>query len=285
MTLASLTVSAKTLVRDLQEQFRTAQILLVASSLAYTTILSIIPLLAVSFAIFKAFGGLDRLYAFIQPIILENLAESAGDEVIALLKSFIENAHASAIGIGGLFALILTSMSMLSSAEKAIHRVWGVPLNRSFFHRIATYWLFITLGPIALAVIVGFASSSGLSGLQDQIPLASFLPGGAGAYGITTFLFFMIYKAVPTTKVRWDCALIPALGAAAAWFLAKAGYSIYVTRFVAYNRIYGSLGAVPILLLWIYIAWIIVLSGAAVSATLQKRNLVKIPKLSKLVQG
>src|SRR5207253_1130669 len=133
------------IVRDLLVRIRQAQLLIVASSLAYVTILSIIPVLAVSFAIFKAFGGMSRVYDVIEPIVLANLTEGTGAQVVTTLRGFVENTHASAIGLGGFVALIITSMSMLSNAEKAINRVWQARIERSFLHRIAAYWLFITL--------------------------------------------------------------------------------------------------------------------------------------------
>jgi len=171
------------LARDLATHIRQAQLLMVASSLAYTTILSIVPVLAVSFAIFKAFGGMERLYNFIEPLVLSNLAEGTSSEVIDALHRFIDNTHASAVGVGGLIALIFTSMSMLSSAERAINRVWQTRVQRSFFHRVAGYWLFITLGPLALSIVVGAATSS-------AYPLARLVPSGLGMFLVTVGLFF-----------------------------------------------------------------------------------------------
>jgi len=256
--------SLRNILMDTWNQTRKAQLLLVASSLAYTTILSVIPLLAVSFAVFHAFGGMEKLDASLEPFILSNLTEGASEDVMKTLHSFIDNAHASAIGVGGLFGLIFTSTSMLSSIEKAINSVWLAPVKRGWFARIASYWLFITLGPLALAVAVGFATTA-------NIPMASLFPTGTGVFLITTAIFFSIYKWVPHCKVHTGYALVSALFTAIFWNLARWGYSMYTEHAVSYSKIYGSLGAVPILLLWIYIAWVIVLSGAALTASLQNR--------------
>jgi len=241
-----------------------AQLFLVASSLAYTTILSLIPVLAVSFAMFKAFGGMEKLFATIEPIILNNLAEGSSEEVMLALHGFINNTHAAALGAGGILGLILTCMSMLSSAERAINRVWQARMGRSLFQRVTAYWFFITLGPLALSVAVGAATSS-------DFPLLRYLPGGAGLYLVSVGLFFAIYKWVPHCYVHWRFALISALFTASFWNLAQWAYSFYVSKFVTYNKIYGSLAAIPIILLWIYVAWILVLSGAALGATLQNK--------------
>lgn len=255
----------KVIFRDTAEFMRQAQLSLVASSLAYTTILSIIPLLAVSFALFQSFGGQETLNRTLTPFILNNLAEGVSDEVVVKLESFIANAHGSAIGLGGLIGLIFTSMSMLFSIEKAINRVWHAPMSRSLFHRVSAYWLFITLGPLALAVTVGFMTTA-------QIPLSSLFPSGTGAFLMTALILSAIYKWVPHTHVRKRCAVISGVAVAAVFILAQNGFRLYTARTVSYNKIYGSLAAIPVLLLWIYIVWMIVLSGAALTAALQKRQ-------------
>jgi len=243
-------------------QYREANLLTTASSLAYTTILSIIPFLAMSFAIFKAFGGLEKLYATIEPFILNNLAEGASDEVIKRISGFIESAHASAVGFGGFFGLVFTSMSMLSSIENGINRIWRVRKRRYWFHRVAVYWLIITLGPVAFSVALGLMTSS-------DLPVTRFLPSGAGDFLLALAAFFGIYRFVPYCRVQWKFALAAALVASIGWEIAQAGFNLYTHRVVTYNAIYGSLGAVPLLLLWIYIVWVIVLSGAALTASLQ----------------
>ena len=102
------------------KEFQECQLLGVASSLAYTTLLSIIPLLAVSFAIFQAFGGLDRLQATLEPVLISNLATGSGEAASEYLRRFIRNAHAGAIGATGFLGLFVTSVSLLYSIDKAI---------------------------------------------------------------------------------------------------------------------------------------------------------------------
>jgi membrane protein len=262
----------KVLFRDTGDFMKQAQLPLVASSLAYTTILSVIPLLAVSFALFQAFGGQETLNKTLTPYILSNLAEGVSDEVVEKLESFIANAHGSAIGLGGLIGLIFTSMSMLFSIEKAINRVWHAPMTRSLFQRVSSYWLFITLGPLALAVAVGFMTTS-------QIPLSSLFPSGTGAFLMTALGLSAIYKFVPHTQVSKRCAMIAGVVTSAVFILAQNSFRIYTARAVSYNKIYGSLAAIPVMLLWVYIVWMIVLSGAALTAALQKRqNAIGIAK-------
>jgi membrane protein len=232
-----------------------------AGSLAYTTILSIIPFLAVSLSIFQAFKGLDRVYEAIEPMIVENLAENAGQQAMESIRNFISNIHAGTLGIGGLIGLILTSMSLLNSAERALNRIWDTPLRRTWFERISSYWLFITIGPVSLAGVLGFTGASTAS--------PKVLPSGVWGYLILSSALLVVYKWVPNRHVRWSPALIPAALMALVFVVARGVYGIYVREIVAYNKIYGSLAAVPILILWIWIVWVIVLIGAAVSASLQ----------------
>jgi membrane protein len=257
----------KTGLRAVQEvwtHIREAELLLIASSLAYTSILSIIPVLAVSFSIFQAFGGMNKLLQTIEPVILSNLAEGAGETAMESIRRFIANTHAGAVGVGGLVGLILTSMSMLSSIEKAINRVWRAQINRTAFQKFASYWLIVTLGPLALAVALGAATSA-------DVPLNKLFPSGTSFFLLTVGIFFCLYKWVPNRKVHYLSALIAAFITTISWYIARVGYDFYVRKVVTYNKVYGSLGAIPIILLWIYIIWIIILSGAAISTVIQRR--------------
>lgn len=260
--------SASSLWTDLSSDFRDCQLLTVASSLAYTTLLSIIPLLAVSFAIFQAFGGMEKLYATVEPFILANLAEGSSEEVISHLRRFIGNAHAGAIGAGGFVALMATSLSLLFSIEKAINRIWRAALDRHWFHRLSTYWFFITLGPLALAVAVGALTS-------EALPIQTLLPSGSGMLLLSWGLLFWLFKFVPNQKVEWKPAALSAFATAVALTSARWGYQLYTQKIVSYSRIYGSLGAVPILLLWIYVVWVILLTGVVITSVLQKRFGIK----------
>ncbi|MBI4924568.1 MAG: YihY family inner membrane protein [Bdellovibrio sp.] len=264
LRLHNFFTSLKLIISDIKNHILEAQLLLIASSLAYTTILSIIPLLAVSFSIFHAFGGMEKLYTIIEPFILENLTEGTSEEAMQTIRKLISNAHAGAIGTGGLAALILTSMSMLSSAEKAINRVWKTTIQRTWFQRISTYWFFITLGPLALSIALGAMTS-------NELKLTRLIPNGFLFFTLNTIILFCIYKWVPHRKVNTWSALITSAIISGIFNIAQLCYSIYTKNVVSYSKIYGSLGAIPILLLWIYILWLILLTGAAITASLQKR--------------
>lgn len=247
------------------QEIHSAELPLAASSLSYTTLLSVIPLIAVSFSIFKTFGGLEKMLPLIEAFIFENLAEGSDQKTLETLRNFVGNIHARALGIGGFLGLIITSMSMLSSIEKSINRVWKAPMNRSWYQRITSYWFFITLGPLALSFAIGFATTL-------QSPITRFLPSGLGLMIILGFTFYGMYQWIPHRKVHPKAALFGALWSTIMWGFTKMLYGIYLQKVVSYNKIYGSLGAIPIFMLWIYIAWLVVLSGAALSCTIHKRR-------------
>jgi membrane protein len=251
------------LFADIRKRFLEAQVLLTASSLAYTTILSIIPLLAVSFALFKTLGGLDQLYDTLEPLIVSNLAAGTSADVIAQIQSFINNTHANTVGLTGFIGLLITSVSMLYSIEDAFNRIWKVQRDRSLTRKAVIYAFFIILGPLALAIALGLVTSK-------YLPLSTLLPDGVSGFLLAIGAFTLIYKLVPNLPVLWEYAATAGTFTAICWVIARWGYEIYATRFISYHRIYGGLAAVPILLLWIYIIWVIVLTGAALSAALQQ---------------
>jgi membrane protein len=180
------------------------------------------------------------------------------------IHGLINNVSVGTVGAGGFFGLVFTSMSLMLSIENGFNRIWKVVNTRSYFHRIASYWLFITLGPLALSIGLGIASS-------EKLPISKFLPNWSGAFALAACLLTLVYKFVPNTFVRWKFALISGFWTAVLWSLTRWGFNLYVDRFASYNKIYGSVAAVPILLFWIYLMWLMVLAGAALSATLQKR--------------
>ncbi|MBI5625361.1 MAG: YihY family inner membrane protein [Elusimicrobia bacterium] len=256
----------RVLAVDVVKQISGTNMFTEAASLAYTTILSIIPALAVSFATFKAFGGMEKLYSLVEPMIIKNLAEGSEEAVILAIRGFIANVHTGAIGISGFAGLIVTSMLMFYSIECAINNIWRAPMRRGglwVLRRIAYYWFFITMGPLAVAVAVGAGSSM-------SVPFSRLLPGGAGFFLLASGFFFVVFKLVPNRHVHWQAAFIAGIITGAGWSVARASYGIYTREVVTYSKIYGSVGAIPILLVWIYIIWVIVLTGAAVAAVLQK---------------
>jgi membrane protein len=256
-------LNTREVLKDTARLIIRAQLFMAASSLAYTTILSVIPLLAVSFAVFQIFGGMTKIYGMIEPVVLSNLAGGVGTEVTQMLEKFIQNAHGKTLGFGGLIGLVVTSISMLSSIERAINRAWEVPIKRSWTRRISYYGLFITLGPFALAVAIGISTSK-------NFPIAKILPHGGGLFLVTACLLIFSYKTVPDTRVSNKHAVVAGLFTSVLLTILHLIYHYFTYKFLAFGRIYGSLSAIPIILLWVFVIWLITLIGAALTASMQR---------------
>jgi membrane protein len=246
-------------------QMKRSDIPLLASSLSFGTTMSMVPLLAVSLSVFKAYGGFDVLLKRFEPFILQNFVEASGAQVSNIIHKSIARIHSGTLGVGGAIFLLVVSTKLFLDMDKAVHRVWEIESNRSFLRRLVVYWIVMFLGPLVLAVALGVAGSKDL-GLIKHI-------GRNGiAVGFTFCAFLMIYKWIPSTFVHWRNALFSAVVAAFGVGLAQAFYASITKTFLRYSKIYGSIASVPIFLVWIQVLWLIFLAGVALCATLEKQN-------------
>ncbi len=151
---------------------------------------------------------------------------------------------------------------MLGRIEQTVNRIWKTPDRRPWFRRAGLYLFFITVGPLALALALAAATTL-------DLPLSKVFPTGTPFFFILVGIFYGMYRYLPYRAVYWRAALVASIGTSSVWTVAKILYGLYVRKFVTYDRVYGSLGAVPIFLVWTYVAWLVVLTGAAFSASLQ----------------
>ncbi len=239
-----------------------------ATALAYTTLLSLVPLLVVTFSLFKAFGGLAKVMDPIENLVLNNLATGSGTMVVDTLQKFIQSYRSGTVGLVGLGMLILTVLSLLTTIERTFNDIWGIPKKRGFVQRFTVYWTLMTIGPILLGISITVTGALQSNRLVTQILSLS---GGETFFiskipWLTTFaLFTVLYLVMPNTKVRFRSALIGGIFGGALWEIAKYGYTLYASRVVSYSKIYGSLGIIPIFLVWLYYTWIVVLIGCLVT--------------------
>lgn len=241
--------------------FKTERITLRASSLTYLSLLSTVPVLAVFYAMFKAFGGVGKLQADVNAWIFQNIAVGSQEVVAEYVEKFATQAHTGAVGGIGFVALLLSSVSLLWNIEASFNAIWGVRQERRVLFRFLIYWCVLTMGPVLLAVSV--AATAALQGakLVQLIPGGKFLLGFAPLF-ITYAAFTLLYIVVPNARVGKRSAMIGAFVAGSLWELAKLGYAVYAARAFKANAFYGSLAAIPIFMLWIYLSWLIVLAGA-----------------------
>lgn len=237
-----------------------------ATALAYTTLLSMVPLLAVAFSLFAAFPTLKEAYGRLRSLIYRYLAAGASDTVIAALDRFIDNVHSGAVASIGIAALFVTVFFMLDSIEGSFNKIWEVKKPRRLLDRLVYYLAIVVLGPLFLgislttfvtAVITEFSSLP----LAEQTQLAFVrsigLPLLASCAACT-----VLYVMIPNTKVYWSSGIVGGIVGGVLFELAKRAYTLYATRAINYSRIYGTLGSIPIFLIWIYVIWLVVLLGA-----------------------
>lgn len=251
------------LMKDAAFRANKADLLAMAGSLAFTTVLSIVPLLAVAFYVFKIFGGFDYAYERLLPFILGVLSEGTGDVVAVYLGRFIKQVHAKAVGVAGIAGLLVTFYMTYATVVAAFNRVWEVDKPKSFQHRILRALTLLTVGPVLLvaSLVVTTAVAAEVKAIPFSGPLIAFV--------LTTTLFTMVYALVPMVRVPLGIIVKGSLLPAILLELAKYGYAIYTKKMVTYSAFYGSFAAIPLFLMWVYIAWCITLFGAVWIRSLQ----------------
>ncbi len=248
-----------------------------ASALTYLTLLQVVPIVAVSFSLFKAFGGLEKIESKIKPLILDNLTPGSGEIVVRYIEQFSENIHAGAIGIVGFCFLILFAIFMLGNIENSLNELWGVTKSRSFFKKIAIYWTIMTISPLFIAgslTLTTYLQSPAVVQKILELPYVRELLFFIIPLVLTWAAFTLIYYFMPNTSVSIVAALEGGIIAGTLWEAAKWGYTLYNAKVVTYSKIYGSLGAIPIFLIWIFLTWVIVLLGAEVSVAEQNLKVI-----------
>lgn len=241
----------------------------VASSLTFTTVLAIVPLLAVVLALFTAFPLFAEFHQALETFLSESLLPpSVSDTIMRYLNRFA--AQASGLtAVGGAF-LVVTSILLIMTIDAAFNEIWNVAHQRPLRQRLLVYWAIISLGPILVGASLWATSilvreSLGYIGsLPEWLGLLlSLVPFVVSVLGFTALFVF-----VPNCRVLWRDALMGGLGTALILAVMKGAFTWYLTRFPSYTVIYGAFATLPIFLLWIYVSWLVVLMGATVASLL-----------------
>ncbi len=243
-----------------------------AAALTYFTLLALVPLFAVVFSLFKAFGGMARAADQLKSYVLDYLAYESQNQVGQWLDHFVSNFHAGAVGAVGMAALLFTLLLTIATIEDALNHTWGTRVRRGWGMRLVVYWSLLTVGPLllgsSLAITASVQSSAVLVWARANIPLLGLLQGLLPTL-FTALAFSALYLILPAARVRWSAALTGGFVAAVMFELAKLLYTFYVTRAVTRNALYGSLAALPFFILWVNYSWRVVLFGADVAHAIQ----------------
>ncbi len=236
-----------------------------AMALTYISLFALVPALVVAFSVVQAFTGMERISARVNEFLFENLAVGARATIEPYLTRFVQNAHLTSAGLVGAALLVWSAVSLFSNVDGAVNQIWAIRRRRTLKEQAVIYWVGLTLGPLLLAAsaMAGHSARAFLAGTG-----ATFLASGASTL-LTCVAFALLYLIIPNTKVSVRAAALGGLAAGIAWELAKWGYTYAVARIFRYQVIYGSVAAVPIFLLWLYLSWAILLFGARLSYLVQ----------------
>ena len=250
-------------------RLRDVQLARTAGSLSFTTLLAIVPLVTVAFSFVARFPIFeDWLTAFEQFLLRHLLPVGPATEIRAHIVVFA--AQAGRLTGISIVMIAITAGLAIATVEREINAIWGIRTGRSLAKRIFAYAIGLTAGPVLLGASISITTWLVVHSLA-VVPIRKTL--GAQIVETLPFAFStagltLLYKGVPARHVALAPALIAGLLGAAALEAAKHGFAWYMTRLSSYAAVYGALAALPIFLIWIYLCWIIILTGAAISATI-----------------
>lgn len=239
----------------------------IAGSLAYTTLLALVPLLTVALALITAFPVFGEFTSQVDEWLAENvLPEQVANAITSYLGQFAEQAaRLTALGIA---VLAVTAVMMMLTIDGALNQIFRVRRARPLMQQMLMYWAVLTLGPILIGASVSMTSylvSTSL-GYARGLPILGEALLRAVPVLLTSAAITLLYLWVPNRRVRVRHALIGGLIAGILFELMKRGFALYIARFPTYTLIYGAFAAIPIFLVWLYLSWVVVLFGAAVTA-------------------
>ncbi len=247
-----------------------------ASALTFTTLLSLVPLLALVFSALKWLGVQNEL----EPLLLEQLAVG-GSAAVTKIVEYINNTNVARLGTYGLILLVITVLTLLSNIEKSFNRVWGVEETRPLLRRFTDYFSVVTIGPILVALAISMTSTLESQQLVQTLLEKQYV--GEVLLSLFEVLPFMVmwlvfaglYLFMPNVKVSPRAALIGGVFGGTLWQLSQWGYLNFQVGVARYNAIYGTMAALPILMVWIYLSWMIVLLGLEMTYATQNLRSIR----------
>lgn len=231
---------------------------LTAAALSYTTVLSLVPVLAVLLALMTKFDYFGQVAPRVEKIMVQNISQTAGSEGVKLIQKAVSRIQKGKLGTFGALILILIVTRTMMSLDRAVHRIWNVRNKRKIHRQILLYWGLLLVVPMLLAIWSYAVIISRNMGFQVQL-------SGTGFW-----LVFIILLLVQTYLPSFEVRTLPVfLGTSVSMVLLYAltlGFTKLTTEVYTYSKIYGSMAAIPTFLLWIYLIWLSILLGIAVTA-------------------
>ncbi|MBO9490971.1 virulence factor BrkB family protein [Endozoicomonas sp. G2_1] len=240
-----------------------------AGYLSYVTLMSLVPLIVVMLSVMTAFPIFTDIKELIENFVYKNFVPASGDVVQEHISGFVENASKmSAVAISFLF---LFALLLISAIDKSLNKLWQVTEKRRVITAFSMYWMVLTLGPVLVGSSIAATSyivSLVSLGDYDLLGIANILVRALPLFA-SIAAFLILYMVVPNKEIPFKYAISGATVAAILFEIAKKGFAFYVTQLPSYKAIYGALAGIPILFLWVYLSWLVVLFGAMFTVSLE----------------
>ncbi|QNP48163.1 YihY family inner membrane protein [Diaphorobacter aerolatus] len=260
----------RTTAHTLRERFREDSLGLTASSLTFTTLLALVPFVTVALAVFTAFPMFGKMQTLLQRWLVDSLIpDTISRSVLDYLTQF--SAKASGLGAVGLSILFITALALILTIDRTLNNIWRVPKLRPLGQRVLIYWAALTLGPLVLAISLTLTTSMASAasrGIGQALPQSTRFIFDSIEFVLLATGMAGLYRYVPNTLVHWRHAWAGGIFVSIGIEAAKKVLGLYLSSVPTYSVLYGTFATLPILLLWIYVAWVIVLLGAVVAAYL-----------------
>jgi len=269
MTFRGAVRRAVAFVRSVVARTRNTGLARTAGSLAFTTVLGLVPMATVAFAFVARFPVFQQWLDVLEAFLLKYTLPGGANEVVHhYVREFTEKA-AGLTGLSIVFILV-TATLVIATIEREINALWGIGLRRPLTRRFTVYLLGTTLGPVLVGASISLTTwlfTQSLAAVPMEVTLTDFAVKRLPLV-LSTLALALLYALVPNRRVPWRHAFAGAFAAALAFEGVKHGFALYVKNVSNYEVVYGTLSALPVFLIWIYVCWLIVLAGAAVTATL-----------------
>ena len=257
------------LIVRIWQHFTHQNCLRMATALSYQTLLAIVPLAAVVFALFTAIPAFAHLQDKLTNLLFDNLLPSKISTVDAALRDFTLNAsQLTYFGLGG---IAIAALLLMSSIEEIFSQIWKVAATRNPLKRLIIYIVITLIGPIAVGsslTLINWVIDISEEATGFQLTGAMELLSTVMPILLPFIILFILYRMVPACDVKWRHAFIGAAVATSLFLLGKYLFKLYLEYFPSYEVVYGAMAAIPLFLIWLYVSWGIVLFGATIAAVL-----------------
>lgn len=254
-----------------------------AGSLAFTTVLGLVPLATVAFTFAARFPVFQQWLDALETFLLRHMLPNSADIIVhTYIRGFIEKA-AALTGVSIAFTAV-TAVLVIDTVEREINAIWGISRKRPFTRRLVVFALGATVGPILVGASIWVTTWL----ITQSLAVIPFHPTLANLavkplpLVLSTLALTLLYITAPNRRVPRRHAFVGAVAAALAFEATKHGFAFYLTEVPTYELVYGTLAALPVFLIWIYVCWLIVLTGAAITATLTLSADAALPRASEL---